>query len=111
MGRRMKCGSRPAELFAELLPEYAPDGRFQVNSLHGQGIDRLAPALRVEAEAPDGAIEAVSMDNCQGLFARRAMASGMALWRKPRQPGDLQCVRRSASPNAIRNSSLMSFAG
>lgn len=32
---------------------------FTVNSLHAQGIDRLAPGLVVEAEAPDGIIEAV----------------------------------------------------
>jgi putative glutamine amidotransferase len=30
-----------------------------VNSLHSQGIDRLAPGLVVEAMAPDGQIEAV----------------------------------------------------
>jgi putative glutamine amidotransferase len=30
-----------------------------VNSLHSQGIDRLAPGLVVEAVAPDGQIEAV----------------------------------------------------
>lgn len=33
----------------------------QVNSIHGQGIERLAPGLRVEAVAPDGLIEAVSV--------------------------------------------------
>ena len=32
----------------------------RVNSLHAQGVDRLAPGLTVEAEAPDGQIEAVS---------------------------------------------------
>jgi len=32
-----------------------------VNSLHSQGIDRPAPGLRVEAVAPDGQIEAVSL--------------------------------------------------
>lgn len=31
----------------------------EVNSLHGQGIDRLAPRLVVEATAPDGTVEAV----------------------------------------------------
>ncbi len=31
----------------------------RVNSLHGQGIDQLAPGLVVEATAPDGTIEAV----------------------------------------------------
>ncbi len=32
-----------------------------VNSLHSQGIDRPAPGLRVEAVAPDGQIEGVSL--------------------------------------------------
>jgi len=32
-----------------------------VNSLHHQGVDSLAPPLKVEATAPDGQIEAVSM--------------------------------------------------
>ena len=60
----------PGGFLAELLPEIGPGGTFRVNSLHGQGIDRLAPPLRVEAEAPDGAIEAVSMDKAPGyLFA------------------------------------------
>ncbi|PAU57086.1 gamma-glutamyl-gamma-aminobutyrate hydrolase family protein [Pseudomonas sp. PICF141] len=33
----------------------------EVNSIHGQGIERLAPGLRVEAVAPDGLIEAISV--------------------------------------------------
>lgn len=33
-----------------------------VNSLHAQGIDRLAPGLVAEAHAPDGTIEAVRLD-------------------------------------------------
>jgi len=35
--------------------------RYKVNSLHGQGIDRLAEGLTVEATAADGQIEAVSV--------------------------------------------------
>ncbi|MNR56507.1 Gamma-glutamyl-gamma-aminobutyrate hydrolase PuuD [compost metagenome] len=38
-----------------------------VNSLHSQGIDRLADGLRAEALAPDGLIEAVSMDDAPGF--------------------------------------------
>ncbi|HET7086817.1 MAG TPA: gamma-glutamyl-gamma-aminobutyrate hydrolase family protein [Rhizomicrobium sp.] len=47
----------------------APDGilarlsglkEASVNSLHHQGVDRLAPDLRCEAHAPDGQIEAMS---------------------------------------------------
>lgn len=36
-------------------------GEVMVNSVHGQGIDQLAPGLRIEAVAPDGLIEAVSV--------------------------------------------------
>jgi len=46
----------PGGAFAELAP-----GRtsVMVNSLHWQGIERLAPGLTVEATAPDGTIEGV----------------------------------------------------
>lgn len=37
-----------------------------VNSLHNQGIDRLAPGLAIEAVAPDGTIEAVRAINAPG---------------------------------------------
>ena len=36
------------------------EGQFMVNSLHGQGANRLAPGARVEARAPDGMVEAFS---------------------------------------------------
>ncbi len=38
-----------------------------VNSVHGQGIDQLAPTLHAEAHAPDGQIEAVSVINHSGF--------------------------------------------
>lgn len=41
--------------------------RFKVNSVHHQGIDRLAEGLHVEAVAPDGTIEAVSIDDAPGF--------------------------------------------
>src|SRR5690606_5294495 len=44
-----------------LLATIAGGGEHIVNTVHGQGIDRLAPGLRVEAPAPDGLIEAVSL--------------------------------------------------
>lgn len=36
-----------------------------VNSLHGQGIDRLGAGLTIEAHAPDGLIEAISVENAK----------------------------------------------
>ncbi|WP_025917291.1 gamma-glutamyl-gamma-aminobutyrate hydrolase family protein [Herminiimonas sp. CN] len=41
--------------------------RISVNSLHGQGIDRLAPGLRVEAVAEDGLVEAYSVESAPGF--------------------------------------------
>lgn len=38
-----------------------------VNSLHSQGIDKLAPGLHADAVAPDGQIEAVSMPQARGF--------------------------------------------
>ena len=38
----------------------------QVNSLHGQALDRLGHGLVVEATAPDGTIEAVAMPTAPG---------------------------------------------
>jgi putative glutamine amidotransferase len=55
-------------VLSEILPDLEPGGSFRVNSLHGQGIARLARRLRVEAEAPDGAIEAVSMDEAPAFL-------------------------------------------
>ncbi len=39
----------------------------RVNSLHHQGVDRLAPPLHADAMAPDGQIEAVSLPGGQGF--------------------------------------------
>jgi putative glutamine amidotransferase len=41
--------------------------RIMVNSLHGQGIDRLADRLQIEALADDGVIEAVSVKHAKGF--------------------------------------------
>ncbi|MDR3431001.1 MAG: gamma-glutamyl-gamma-aminobutyrate hydrolase [Rouxiella aceris] len=48
----------PGGLLSELLPGYQ---HFQVNSLHGQGANRLGAELTVEAVAPDNLVEAVSI--------------------------------------------------
>ena len=40
-----------------------------VNSLHGQGIDRLATDLSIEALAPDGQIEAVALRGVEAVAA------------------------------------------
>ncbi len=57
LGFRHTLKLSPGGLFAEL----AGGEEVKVNSLHGQGIDRLADRLQVEAVAEDGTIEAVSV--------------------------------------------------
>jgi putative glutamine amidotransferase len=54
----------PGCLFADIVGA----GTFQVNSLHSQGIDKLAPSLHADATAPDGQIEAVSMPAAKGFL-------------------------------------------
>jgi putative glutamine amidotransferase len=53
----------PGGMLAGLLQR----DRVQVNSLHGQAVNRLAPGLRVEARAPDGVIEAFSKPDSPGF--------------------------------------------
>jgi putative glutamine amidotransferase len=51
-----------------MLAELSGLSRAMVNSLHHQGVDRLAPVLTVEALAPDGQIEAVSMPGAKAFL-------------------------------------------
>jgi putative glutamine amidotransferase len=50
-----------------VLAKLTVQREFMVNSLHHQGIDRLAPGLAIEATAPDGQIEAVSLPAARGF--------------------------------------------
>ncbi len=49
------------------LHQVAQSRTVAVNSLHNQGVDRLAPGLVVEATAPDGVIEAVRVAAAPGF--------------------------------------------
>ena len=46
---------------------WAGGTRVQVNSLHGQGIKRLAQGLVAEAWAPDGLVEGVRVEDAPGF--------------------------------------------
>ena len=57
---RYEYVAHPAHLApGGLLARLFGCGELIVNSLHWQGIDRVAPSLAVEATAPDGTVEAV----------------------------------------------------
>lgn len=50
-----------------LLEKVVGQARFEVNSVHGQAVNRLADGLRVEARAPDGVVEAFSVAESAGF--------------------------------------------
>jgi putative glutamine amidotransferase len=54
---------QPGGVLAGVLAE----PRVRVNSVHGQGVNRLANGLRVEALAPDGLVEAFSVADARGF--------------------------------------------
>jgi len=54
----------PGGLIAQILGGL---DKMVVNSVHGQGIDQLAPGLQVEARADDGLIEAYSVASAPGF--------------------------------------------
>jgi putative glutamine amidotransferase len=56
---------QPGGVLAKVLADVPPSIR--VNSVHGQGANRLAAGLRVEALAPDGLVEAFSVSQARGF--------------------------------------------
>jgi len=62
-GERHRIEIAPGGLLERILGERT----IEVNSLHRQAIDRLAPRLRIEATAPDGTIEAVSVPDAKAF--------------------------------------------
>ncbi len=63
-GPAHEVGINQGGLLAKLLGEKT----FRVNSLHSQGIDKLARGLFSEAQAPDGTIEAVSLPGSKAFL-------------------------------------------
>lgn len=80
-------------------------GRVQmVNSLHGQGIDKVAPGLQVEALSLDGLVEAVSVKNAK-TFA--LAVQWHPEWHFPEHPFYLQLFKafgRACRQHAIERS-------
>ena len=70
----------------------------EVNSVHGQGVKRLAPGLRVEARAPDGLVEAFSVRRRAGFNARAC--NGTRNGRRPRTRSRCACSAPSATRRA-----------
>ena len=58
---------QPGGVLADVLADVLDASTIRVNSVHGQGVNRLAKGLRIEALAPDGLVEAFSVANARGF--------------------------------------------
>lgn len=87
-----------------LLAHVLGRAKIEVNSLHGQAIDRLAPSLRIEATAPDGVIEAVS---CPGTPAFVLGVQWHPEWRAQDNPHSMRIIEAFGEAcDAYRHSKL-----
>lgn len=96
----------PGSMLGSWVPGKA---RTRVNSLHGQGIARLAERLQVEARAPDGLIESVSVRDV-GTFA--LAVQWHPEWRAAQDPLSRQLFERfaeAARDRQRKRNRLMSF--
>ncbi|HYG84677.1 MAG TPA: gamma-glutamyl-gamma-aminobutyrate hydrolase family protein [Azospirillum sp.] len=73
-----------------------------VNSVHGQGIDRLAPGLAVEATAPDGLVEAVSVDGAPAFALAVQWHPEWRFWEDPLSTALFAAFGEAAAERAAR---------
>ena len=93
-----------------LLERLLPEPHFQVNSVHGQGVKRLAEGLRVEAMAPDGLVEAFTLPRapafnlCVQWHPEWEAAGNPVSMALLRAFGDACRARQAARPSASSSS-------
>tara|TARA_B100001123_G_scaffold345842_1_gene393932 strand:- start:1913 stop:2689 length:777 start_codon:yes stop_codon:yes gene_type:complete len=66
-----------------ILEQLTKCKKAQVNSLHGQGIDRLGRNLVIEATADDGTIEAISTETGRGFALGVQWHPEWRVWERP----------------------------
>jgi putative glutamine amidotransferase len=87
---------QPGGVLARVLARVLGTDAVQVNSVHGQGIHRLADGLRVEALAPDGLVEAFSVAQAAGSGFAGGFALGVQWhpeWQAADNPVSLAMLR------------------
>jgi putative glutamine amidotransferase len=89
-----------------LLAGLAGKNTAMVNSLHGQGIQRLADGLQIEALAPDGLIEAVSLKLAHSFFLAVQWHPEWKLDENPFYQNIFQAFGRACRARAVKRKSL-----
>lgn len=76
--------AHPVRLAADgLLARITGAAELRVNSVHAQGIDRLAAGLAVEATAPDGLVEAVRVEGASAFALAVQWHPEWRFWEDP----------------------------
>lgn len=79
-----------------LLQRVIGEREMQVNSLHGQGIDRLGDGLQIEAVAEDGQIEAVSVSGAKAFAMGVQWHPEYCYWENPQYDALLRAFHQAA---------------
>jgi len=79
-----------------LLAGIVGEAEFMVNTVHGQGIDRLANGLTVEAVAEDETIEAVSVDTAKGFALAVQWHPEWKAWENPQSTKIFEAFGKAA---------------
>ena len=79
-----------------LLHRLLGEREVAVNSLHGQGIDRLGEGLQVEAVAEDGQIEALSVSDAKAFAVGVQWHPEYRYWENPQYHTLLQAFHDAA---------------
>lgn len=69
---------------------------FMVNSVHGQGVNKLASTLKIEAEADDSTIEAVSIPDASGFALAVQWHPEWRSWENPQSHQIFQAFGNAA---------------
>ena len=85
-----------------LLARLAGRAAVTVNSVHGQGIDRLAPGLAVEATAPDGLVEAVRAADAPAFTVAVQWHPEWRFWEDPLSAALFAAFGEAAAERAAR---------
>ena len=76
--------------------------QIKVNSLHGQGIDRLGEGLQVEAVAEDGQIEAVSVMGAKAFAVGVQWHPEYRYWENPQYDALLGAFHQAAREYQVK---------
>ncbi len=93
------------------MAQWAGGTTARVNSLHGQGIARLAPGLRAVAHAPDGIVEAFEVIGARQFATAMQWHPEWRCWENPfytaifKAFGDACITRRRGRPKGVSSAS------